>query len=157
MRKATASSASSSDIPDGEGARIGIVVAEWNQEVTQALLDGAIEELMENGVLEKDIQIKRVPGSFEIPHAAERFLDEDEVDAVITLGSLIRGETIHFEVIAHSIAQALQEQNTNSSVPVLFGVLTDENMEQARARAGGEKGNKGKEAAIAALKMIALN
>lgn len=132
-------------------------MAEWNEEVTGALLDGAIEELMENGVLEKDIQIKRVPGSFEIPHAAERFLDEDEVDAVITLGSLIRGETIHFEVIAHSVAQALQEQNTNSSVPVLFGVLTDENMEQSRARAGGEKGNKGKEAAIAALKMIALN
>ncbi len=141
-------------VPEASDHTFGIVVAEWNDEVTEALFQGAIDRLQEAGAQNEHLLIRRVPGSFEVPHAVHRLLEEEAPDVVIALGSLIRGETIHFDVIAHSVAHALQELNIRSSSPVLFGILTDENMDQARARAGGSKGNKGAEAAEAALKML---
>lgn len=136
-------------------ARIGIVVAEWNKEITDALLHGARSFLIKQGIPEENLLLRYVPGSFEVPHGVHRLMrEEDRPHAVIALGSLIRGETIHFDVIAHSVAHAIQELNLRSDVPVIFGILTDDKMEQAKARAGGAKGNKGEEAAEAALKML---
>ncbi|MFB6259027.1 MAG: 6,7-dimethyl-8-ribityllumazine synthase [Flavobacteriales bacterium] len=134
--------------------RIGIVVAEWNQEITEALLEGAVQELKGAGLGEENLVINRVPGSFEIPYGVQRQLTGDSPDAVLALGSLIRGATTHFDVIAHSVAHTLQELSIRFSTPVLFGVLTDENMDQARERAGGSKGNKGQEAALAAMRLL---
>ncbi len=143
-------------VPDGSGMTIGIVVAAWNEKVTSRLLEGARNTLLNNGLPENNIPIKVVPGSFELPVAAQYFTDQDNIDAVICLGSLIRGETLHFEVIAHSVARAIQEVNLRSGKPVIFGVLTDNNEEQALARSGGKHGNKGDEAAIAALRMVSI-
>ncbi len=150
----TVGSSSHDGLPNAQGARIGIVVGEWNRSITDRLLEGSRSFLLQHGIQEDDLLVRRVPGSFEIPHAVHRLQEDEKPDAVIALGSLIRGETVHFDVIAHSVAYALQELNIRSATPVLFGVLTDENMDQARARAGGEKGNKGEEAAEAALRMI---
>lgn len=144
----------STDGPELESARVGIVVASWNEEITDALLEGAFSTLIKTGCKEEHLEVYRVPGSFELPYKAQRLLNEDRFDALICLGSLIRGETLHFELIAHSVANAVQELNLRFPVPTLFGVLTDDHMDQARARAGGEKGNKGSEAAEAAIQLI---
>jgi 6,7-dimethyl-8-ribityllumazine synthase len=145
-----------SSIPNGEGMRIGIVVAEWNIAITGALRDGAINTLLENGVLEKDIVLRYVPGSFELTMGAQFLCDDNSIDAVITLGCVIQGETRHFDFICNAVAHGVTNVSLKYNKPVIFGVLTPNTLQQAEDRAGGKHGNKGDEAAVTVLKMIAL-
>ncbi len=146
-----------STIPSGEEAIVAVVAAEWNAEITDALLEGAVSTLKKNGVAQEDILIHRVPGTFELTYAAKQILEYELVDAVIVIGVVIQGETRHFDFICQSVTHGITELNLSYDEPVIFGVLTTNNMEQARDRAGGKLGNKGAEAAIAALKMIDFN
>ncbi len=143
-------------LPDCNTMKIGIVVAQWNADITDKLLRGAMETLTDCGVSLDNIQTVYVPGSFELPTGARLLLENTRNDAVICLGSIIRGETPHFDIIAHAVAQAVQQVALVTRKPVIFGVLTDETLEQAQARSGGSKGNKGVESAVAALKMVGL-
>jgi 6,7-dimethyl-8-ribityllumazine synthase len=136
--------------------RIGILVSEWNPEVTGALRDAAFETLVHYGVNPKNIFIHDVPGSFELPMAAQFLCKSKTVDAVICLGCVIQGETPHFEYICQSVSQGITTVGLDYNMPVIFGVLTTLNLQQALDRAGGKHGNKGTEAAVAALKMIEL-
>jgi len=145
-----------SDIPSGKGRIVSIVAAEWNAEITDALLDGAVSTLLKQGVDKDDIFVYRVPGTFELTYAAKQVLKYEVTDAVIVLGAVIQGETRHFDFICQSVTQGITQLNLDYEKPVIFGVLTTNNMEQARDRAGGKLGNKGAEAAIAALKMMAF-
>lgn len=140
-----------------ENAHIGIVVSEWNDEITDALAQGAIEELSKNGIPEENIVIKYVPGTFELALGAQYLIDKSFVDAVICLGCVIQGETRHFDFICNASANAIAQLNLESDSPVVFGVLTTDNLQQAKDRSGGKHGNKGVEAGITALKMISLN
>lgn len=142
------------NIPSGKDCIISIVAAEWNAEITDALLEGAVSTLLKQGVKKNDILVYRVPGTFELTFAAKHILEYDDTDAVIVLGAVIQGETRHFDFICQSVTQGITQLNLDYDEPVIFGVLTTNNMEQARDRAGGKLGNKGAEAAIAALKMI---
>ncbi len=144
-------------IPSGEGTIVAIIVTEWNSEITNALLNGAVSTLKKHGVDEEDILIYRVPGTFELSFAAKQVLEYELIDAVIVLGAVIQGETRHFDFICQGVTQGITQLNIKYDEPVIFGVLTTNNMEQARDRAGGRLGNKGSEAAIAALKMIDFN
>lgn len=143
-------------VPSGKDYIIGIVVSEWNYEITQALMNGAIETLQKHKVKEQNIIVKHVPGSFELTLGAQLLLENTEVDAVLCLGCVIQGETRHFDFICQGIAYGITELNIDHSTPVIFGVLTTDNIEQAKDRAGGKHGNKGTEAAVTALKMINL-
>lgn len=143
-------------VPSAVGMRIGIVVSEWNYEITAALLNGAVETLLKHGAKENDIVIKHVPGSFELPMGAQFFFEHDDAHAVICLGCVIQGETRHFEFICNSVAQGITNVALDYNSPVIFGVLTTNNLEQAKDRAGGKHGNKGVEAAITAIKMVDL-
>ncbi len=145
-----------SSVPNGKGMRIGIVVAEWNIAITGALRDGAINTLLENGVLEKDIVLHYVPGSFELTMGAQFLCDDNSIDAVITLGCVIQGETRHFDFICNAVAHGVTNVSLKYNKPVIFGVLTPNTLQQAEDRAGGKHGNKGDEAAVTVLKMIAL-
>lgn len=145
----------STRIPDASDSKFGIVVAEWNQEVTEKLLLGCISGLKENGVKEKNIRVQHVPGSFELPTGAQILLDSFKPDSVICLGCVIKGETSHNEYINQSVATAIQGLSLFYRKPVIFGVLTPNNLQQAKDRAGGKHGNKGVEAAITAIKMVA--
>ena len=136
--------------------KIGIVVSEWNDHITDSLLNGAKESLLEHGVLEKNILVKYVPGSFELPLGAKWMLEETNVNAVICIGCIIQGETRHFDFIAQAVADGIMKVGLEYSTPVIFSVLTCNNMEQAEDRAGGKHGNKGVEGAISALKMLSL-
>jgi 6,7-dimethyl-8-ribityllumazine synthase len=143
-------------IPNGKGMRIGIVVAEWNTEITNTLKEGAVKTLLQNGVTEKDILVKYVPGSFELTMGAQFLCEDKTVDAVITLGCVIQGETRHFDFICDAVAQGVTNVSVKYNKPVIFGVLTPDTLQQAEDRAGGKHGNKGDEAAVTALKMVAL-
>jgi 6,7-dimethyl-8-ribityllumazine synthase len=143
-------------LPDASDMRIGIVVSEWNSHITNALLEGAISVLKEVGMPQDSILVDFVPGSFELPFGAQTMLQAHELDAVIVLGSVIRGETPHFDFVCDACAQGVMRVGLDQNLPVIFGVLTDDNEEQSLARAGGDKGNKGVEAAVTALKMIAF-
>lgn len=145
-----------SSVPNGKGMRIGIVVAEWNIAITGALRDGAINTLLENGVLEKDIVLHYVPGSFELTMGAQFLCDDNSIDAVITLGCVIQGETRHFDFICNAVAHGVTNVSLKYNKPVIFGVLTPNTLQQAEDRAGGKHGNKGDEAAVTVLKMIAM-
>ena len=134
--------------------KIGILVSEWNKEVTESLANGAYETLIKEGIHTNNIIKDYVPGSYELPLAAQIMIEKAEVDAVICLGCVIQGETRHFEFICQAVANGIMDVNLH--IPVIFGVLTTDNQEQALARSGGKHGNKGIEAAAAALKMIAL-
>ena len=136
---------------------IAIVVAEWNPEVTNALFEGAFTHLTSMGVKEKNILIHYVPGSFELPLGAQYLAANKNVDAVITLGCVVQGETKHFDFICDAVANGITQVGIKHAKPVIFGVLTTNDQQQAIDRAGGKHGNKGDEAAITALKMIALN
>jgi 6,7-dimethyl-8-ribityllumazine synthase len=136
--------------------RFGIVVARWNELITQKLLDGALSELKDHGVREDAIDVAWVPGSFEIPLVAQRMADSRCYSAVICLGAVIRGETSHDLHINRAVSLAISQIALTANVPVLFGVLTCETMEQAVERAGGKAGNKGAECAEAAIHMIGL-
>ena len=145
-----------SEIPNAECFRIGIVVARWNPDITSALYPGALETLKHHGVQEEDIVLYKVPGSFELPLGAQWLMEREEFDAVLCLGCVIQGETRHFDFICDAVSKGIMDLNLKYSKPVLFGVLTTENQEQALDRAGGKHGNKGTEAAITALQMIGL-
>jgi 6,7-dimethyl-8-ribityllumazine synthase len=143
-------------IPDGSLMKFGIVVSEWNQEITSALLEGALKRLKKHGVREEHILVKTVPGSFELPYGARLLAEEFSPHAVICLGCVIRGETSHFDYICQGVTQGITALNLNQPIPFIFGVLTTENQQQALDRAGGKHGNKGDEAAVTALKMAAF-
>lgn len=144
-------------VPDGKGKRIAIVVSDWNTTVTSKLLQGAYETLVKFGVEEKDILVEHVPGSFELTFGAKVMIEKAGVDAVIILGCVIQGETPHFTFVCNSVTEGTTQLNIQYAVPVVFGLLTTNTLEQAKARSGGRHGNKGDEAAITALKMIALS
>jgi 6,7-dimethyl-8-ribityllumazine synthase len=138
------------------GWRFGVVVSRFNEEITEALLRGAQETLRSYGAANADIEVVRVPGAFELPIAAALLASRDDIHAVICLGALIRGETPHFDVLAHSTANALQDVAREFALPVGFGLLTCDTGEQASARAGGARGNKGADAAEAAIEMVGV-
>lgn len=144
------------DVPSGKGRRIAIVVAEWNSDITFALRDGAIKTLLANGVLKSAIEVITVPGTFELTLGATLIGKRRTVDAVICLGCVIQGDTKHFDFICQGVTYGITELNISLEKPVVFGVLTTNNLQQARDRSGGKHGNKGDEAAITALKMIAV-
>ena len=144
------------EIPSGEGKRIGIILADWNQEITGALLDGTIRTLRKHGVKETDIIIEHVPGSFELPLGAQLMAESQNPDAVICLGCVIQGETRHFDFICQGVTKGITELNLKFGKPFVFGVLTTDTLQQAKDRSGGKHGNKGDEAAITALKMAHL-
>lgn len=136
--------------------RIGIVVADWNQEITHSLLQGAQQTLLRAGLTSTQIVIKFVPGSFELPLGAQWLLENQQVHAVICLGCVIQGETPHFTFISQAVADGIMRLNIDYNLPVIFGVLTVNSLEQAKDRSGGMHGNKGDEAAYTAIRMIAL-
>jgi 6,7-dimethyl-8-ribityllumazine synthase len=136
--------------------RFAIIVARWNESITKKLLDGAVDTLKSRGVADEAIDVAWVPGSWEIPVVAQRFAMSHRYRAVICLGAVIRGETTHNEYINHSVSAAISELAMDTGIPVLFGILTCETMEQAIHRAGGNVGNKGAECAEAALHMVGL-
>lgn len=142
------------DLRGASSFRIGLAVAEWNDEITHALRDGALEVLNQAGVT--DIHVHAVPGSFELPLASQWLLRHAGCDAVIAIGSVIRGETAHFDFVCQSAAQGILRTGLDADLPVIFCVLTDDHIDQSRARAGGRHGNKGTEAAVAALRMCLL-
>jgi 6,7-dimethyl-8-ribityllumazine synthase len=146
-----------SNVPDGENFRIGIVVSEWNSNITEGLKNGALKALLENSVREENIVVWDVPGTFELPFASKHMLQTQDVDAVIAIGSVIQGETKHFDFVCSGTAQGIMDLNIHGDVPVIFCVLTDNTMQQAIDRSGGVHGNKGTEASVAALKMAALS
>lgn len=142
--------------PDGKGRRIGIAVARFNAEVTEMLLVGCRKALLEQGVNEDDMELVRVPGAWELPLACQHMIASGRFDAVVALGAVVRGETAHFEFISGECARGLMQLSAETGVPAAFGVLTPENGDQARYRADPERGDKGREAALAALEMIDL-
>jgi 6,7-dimethyl-8-ribityllumazine synthase len=139
-----------------EGTKFAIVVARWNAVITDRLLDGALDALLRSGARRADIQIVRVPGAWEIPAAARTIGEQHAVDAIITLGCLLRGETAHYEAIYNEVARGIGQSQQETGVPHSFGVLTCETLEQALNRAGIKAGNKGFEAAAAAIEMVSL-
>lgn len=136
--------------------RIGVVVADWNPDITHALMNGAVDFLKQQGVKDKNIEVKFVPGSFELPLAASWMAHRKDIDAVITLGCVIQGETRHFDFICDACAHGVMQVGLDTHKPAIFGVLTTQNQQQALERAGGKHGNKGVEAAETALKMLLL-
>jgi len=144
-----------SKVPDGKNSRIALVVSEWNKEITEALFQGAKNTLIDHNVLNENILRIDVPGSFELVYGANSAQRMD-FDAIIAIGCIIQGETRHFEFISNAIAQGIKDLNINGKAPVVFCVLTDETIEQSKARSGGNKGNKGVEAAVTALRMTSL-
>jgi 6,7-dimethyl-8-ribityllumazine synthase len=141
---------------DAKGLKVALVVARWNELVTARLLDGALDALIRHGAAASDLTVVKVPGSWEVPLVAGKLAASDAYDAVVALGCLIRGETPHFDLLAAEAAKGLAQAATASGKPVLFGVLTCDTMEQALDRAGGKAGNKGWDAATAAIEMVSL-
>ncbi|MEK6782654.1 MAG: 6,7-dimethyl-8-ribityllumazine synthase [Bacteroidota bacterium] len=136
--------------------KIAIVVAEWNNEITEALFQGAYDALLKLGAKKKNIIRKNVPGSFELPLGAQWMMEKKEISAVIALGCVIQGDTPHFDYICQAVANGIMKVNLRSNKPVAFGVLTTLNKKQAAERAGGKHGNKGEEAALTVVKMLEL-
>ena len=143
-------------LPDAKNFRFGIVVSEWNSEITEGLLKGALDALLDCGVELFNIKTIHVPGSFELIYGAKK-MQEQHVDVVIAIGSVIKGETQHFDFVCDAVAQGIKDLNVLNDVPVIFCVLTDNNLQQSIDRSGGKHGNKGVEAAITAIKMAHLN
>ena len=143
-------------VPLGKGMRVGIVASEWNENITKALLNGAKETLISNGVNPEDVVVEIVPGSFELIFGCSQMVKKHDVDAVIAIGCVIRGDTPHFDYICQAVSSGISKLNVEENVPVIFGLLTTNSQEQAEERSGGILGNKGDEYAITALKMIAF-
>ena len=139
-----------------EGMRFAIVVARWNAVITERLLEGALDALLRSGAKRSDIEVVRVPGAWEVPAAARTLADRGKVDAIVTLGCLLRGETAHYEAIYNEVARGIGQSQQETGIPHSFGVLTCETLEQALNRAGIKAGNKGFEAAAAAIEMVSL-
>lgn len=141
--------------PDLNKYKIGIVVSEWNKDITKNLLSGAIDTLIEQGIQKENIIIQWVPGSFELIYGS-KVLSKKKFDAIIAIGCVIKGETDHYNFICSSVSKGIMELNLISSIPIIFCVLTDHNKTQSIARSGGKYGNKGSESAIAAIKMALI-
>jgi 6,7-dimethyl-8-ribityllumazine synthase len=142
-------------IPDGTSFTVHLVVSQWNDTITSSLQDGAVTTLLKHKVQESNIKVWNVPGSFELIYGAKKAQSYNP-DAVIVIGSVIQGQTKHFDFVCEAVSQGIKDLNVHSEVPVIFCVLTDNTFEQAQDRSGGKHGNKGVEAAVAALQMIAL-
>lgn len=143
-------------VASAKDMKFGIVVAEWNTEITEALYQGAFNTLIKHGANEDNILKKYVPGTFELTLGAQLMAENTDVDAIIVLGCVIQGETRHFDFICQGVTHGITEVNITYNLPVIFGVLTTDNQQQALDRAGGKHGNKGDEAAITAIKMVSL-
>lgn len=141
---------------DAKGLKIALIASRFNEFVTAKLVEGALDCLVRHGADPKNLTVVRVPGSFELPQVAARLAGQGNYDAIVALGCLIRGETPHFDLIASEAAKGLAQVGVSSGVPVIFGVLTCDTMEQAIDRAGGKAGNKGWDAALAAVEMVSL-
>ena len=141
-------------VPDASDMRLGIVVSEWNSHITGALLEGAVTTLKKHGVKEENILIQTVPGSFELTFGSAQMIKSGKVDAVIAIGCVVRGDTPHFDYVCAGTTQGIAHLNATSNIPVIYGLITTNNMEQAEDRAGGKLGNKGDEGAITAIKMV---
>ena len=140
-------------VPDASNMCFGIVVAEWNPEITGALLEGTVSTLEKHGALPENIHVKTVPGSFELIYGAQQMCKNDGFDAVIVLGSVIRGETPHFDYICEGVTFGIAKLNASQNIPVVYGLLTTNDLQQAKDRSGGKLGNKGDECAVVAIKM----
>ncbi len=140
----------------GNSQKIAIIVSRFNEFISSKLLSGAIDTLTRHEVLDNNISVFWVPGAFEIPLLAKKLADKNKFDAVICLGAVIRGETMHFEYVASEVSKGISNVSLETGVPIIFGVLTTENLEQAVERAGVKSGNKGSEAALVAIEMINL-
>jgi|SRR5690554_545077 len=145
-----------STIPNTNGLRFGIVVSEWNQQITSGLFEGAFEVLTDNGVSENDIIKWDVPGSFELIYGCKKMLETQKVDVVIAIGCVIQGETKHFDFVCEGVTQGIKDLNLQYDIPTIFCVLTDNTLQQSIDRSGGIHGNKGTEAGITAIKMADL-
>jgi len=143
-------------IPSAKSFRFGIVVSEWNPAITEGLFTGAETALLDCGALPENIVRWDVPGSFELVYGAKKIIETENLDAVIVIGCVIKGETMHFEFVCEGVTQGVKDLKINQDVPVIFCLLTDNNEQQSIDRSGGIHGNKGTEAAIAALKMAYL-
>ncbi len=144
------------EIPNGADFKIGIVVSEWNEKITFNLLEGAKQALTDNGVKEENIDVRFVPGTFELPLGCQFMCEKGNVDGIVAIGVVIQGETKHFDFVCEGATQGIKDVNLKYNTPVSFCVLTDNNEQQSIDRSGGKHGNKGIECAIACLKMIAL-
>lgn len=157
MKKTNLSEHNAAEVPNGAHYRIGVVVAEWNSDITNALALGALDTLLHYGVAADNIPIVHVPGSFELTTGADLMLKNDStLDAVICIGCVIQGETRHFDFICEAVSQGLTNVALKHEKPVIFSLLTTNDMQQALDRAGGKHGNKGVEGAVTALKMVAM-
>lgn len=143
-------------LPSGAGRRIVVLASRFNEPIVKRLVDGALEALLEQGVSFEDIDVVWVPGAWELPLAARWLLASERYDGLVAVGAVIRGETAHFDYIAAETSRGLADASAESETPIGFGVLTCDTDEQAEARAGGEHGNKGRDAALAALEMVDL-
>jgi 6,7-dimethyl-8-ribityllumazine synthase len=139
-----------------EGMKFGVIVARWNAVITERLLESALDALLRSGARREDIEVVRVPGAWEIPAAARTLANQGKVDAIVTLGCLLRGETAHYEAIYNEVSRGIGQSQQETGIPHTFGVLTCESLEQALNRAGLKAGNKGYEAALAAIEMVSL-
>lgn len=144
------------NIPSAINMRFGIVVSDWNRDITYNLLDGAMKILKEHGAKDDNIIIEHVPGSFELPLAAQLIKENTNVDAVICLGCVIQGETPHFTYVCQGVTQGIAQLNLKYNIPFVFGLLTTDTLQQAIDRSGGKHGNKGHEAALTAIRMVEL-
>ncbi len=144
-------------VPSASNMSFGIVVSEWNAEITEALYKGAFETLVKNGAKKENITKMNVPGSFELTYGSKLLAENSDVDVIICLGCVIQGETKHFDYICQSVSYGISELNLSFDIPFIFGVLTTNTQQQALDRTGGKHGNKGDEAAITAIKMAFLN
>ena len=151
------SSYDKSTIPSAKDFRFGIVVSEWNDSITEGMFQGAFDALKDCGAINDNIVRWNVPGSFELIYGCKRMQQSyDMLDAIIAIGSVIQGETKHFDYVCEAVAQGIKDLNVSGNIPVIFCVLTDDNLQQAIDRSGGKHGNKGTEAGIAAIKMAQL-
>ena len=141
---------------DGSGLRMGLVVGRFNSFISERLVDGALDALLRHGVADDDITVARVPGAFEIPLVARKLAESGKFDAVICLGAVIRGSTPHFDYVSAEVSKGIASVGLASGVPVIFGVLTTDSIEQAIERAGTKAGNKGFDAAVSAIEMVNL-
>ena len=146
-----------SQLPEIENLRVAIAVAEWNGHITSRLRDGAIDLLRNYGLTDEDIAVVEVPGAVELTFAAPKLIETGNFDAIIVIGCVVRGDTPHFDYVCSSVTQGITSLNADCDIPVIFGVLTVNEEQQALDRAGGKLGNKGTEAAETAIKMVAVN
>jgi 6,7-dimethyl-8-ribityllumazine synthase len=145
-----------STIPNARSFRFGIVVSEWNPEITKNLQKGAIKTLLDCGAVKENILSWEVPGSFELVYGCKKIIESKQVDAVIAIGNIIQGETKHFDFVCNGVTQGIADLNVKYDVPVIFCVLTDNTKQQSKDRSGGKLGNKGIESAVAAIKMAVI-